>query len=275
MIISVLLISIMHACVKALGSIPISQIILIRSVISALLCLIILRLKKISLPGKNVSLLILRGVLGTASILTFFYSLQHMPLASAVTISYLSPFFIALAGTFYLKEKMKVWQWILFLLSFLGVYLIKGYDLRISTFELTVCILSAFFSALAHFSIRVIKKDNDPWLIIAYFTLITIPLTAPFAIANWVNPNVTEIFLLVLIGLLSHFGQYFLTRAYQGEEVSKIAPVYFLGVGISLLLGFAFFSESFNLQSLAGISLIMGSIMINLLTSEKRAANNS
>ena len=123
MIISVLLISIMHACVKALGSIPISEIILIRSVISALLCLVILKVKKISLPGKNVSLLVLRGVLGTASILTFFYSLQHMPLASAVTVSYLSPFFIALAGTFYLKEKMSGWQWVLFLISFLGVYL--------------------------------------------------------------------------------------------------------------------------------------------------------
>jgi drug/metabolite transporter (DMT)-like permease len=224
-----------------------------------------IKVRKLSLPGQHVPLLLLRGFLGCASIFTFFYSLQHMPLASAVTISYLSPFFIALAASLYLKEKMSGWQWLLFLLSFLGVFLIKGYDLRISTFELTICILSAIFSAMAHFSIRIIKKDNDPWLILFYFTLVTIPLSLPFALSDWVNPNFTQMLILITIGILSHFGQYFLTNAYQQEEVSKISPVYFLGVAISLFLGYTFFKETFTLQSFLGISLILAGIFLNLI----------
>jgi drug/metabolite transporter (DMT)-like permease len=269
MIYSIFLISIMHTCVKVLEDIPVSEIILFRSVISLILCFAMIKAKKINLPGEHLPLLLLRGLLGSASIFTFFYSLQHVPLASAVTISYLSPFFIALAGLLYLKEKIDGWQWIFFFISFLGVYLIKGYDNRISSLELFVCVLSALFSALAHFSIRLIKKGNDPWLIIFYFSLITIPLSLPFAIANWVNPALSEVIILGLIGLLSHFGQYFLTRAYQMEEVSKISHVYFLGIAISICLGYVFFKELFNFQSLTGISLIVSSILVNLLVQKK------
>jgi drug/metabolite transporter (DMT)-like permease len=264
MVISVLLITAMQLLVKALPGIPVSEIILFRSVISFAFCLLILWKNNISLRGKKPSLLFLRGVFGAASLLTFFYTIHHIPLASAVTISYLSPFVIVFLAHIFLGERWKKVQWLFFLISFAGVFLIKGFDSRISGPDLAVALFAAIFSGLAHFTVRVIKNDNNPWLIIFYFTLICIPIVLPFAIWHWVVPTFYEMLILLGVSILSHFGQYFLTKAYREEEASKISIIYYLGIILSVAGGFFFYHEAFNIYVWIGFMLIFSGVFFSL-----------
>ena len=91
-------------------------------------------LQKLGIPllGNNKKVLLMRGIFGTTALLMFFYTLQNIPLASAVTLQYLSPIFTALFAAIFLKEKMQIRQWLYFGISFAGVALIKGFDERIS-----------------------------------------------------------------------------------------------------------------------------------------------
>jgi drug/metabolite transporter (DMT)-like permease len=265
MIISVLLITAMQLLVKALPGIPVSEIILFRSVVSFIFCLLILWKNKISLWGKNPSLLFLRGIFGAASLLCFFYTIHHIPLASAITISHLSPFVIVLLAHIYLGEKMRKIQWLFFVLSFAGVLLIKGFDSRISGLDLLVALSAALFSGSAHFMVRAIKHDNNPWLIIFYFSAICIPIVLPFAIWHWVAPDFNELLILFVIGILSHFGQYFLTRAYTGvEEASKISIIYYLGIILSIAGGYFIYGEAFSTYVWSGFILILSGIFLSL-----------
>jgi drug/metabolite transporter (DMT)-like permease len=265
MIISVLLITGMQLLVKALPGVPVSEIILFRSVISLILCLSILWKNKIPLQGKKPSLLILRGVFGAASLLCFFYTIHHIPLASAITISHLSPFVIVLLAHIFLGERMRKIQWLFFLISFAGVFLIKGFDSRIAGLDLIVALSAAVFSGTAHFLVRAIKKDNNPWLVICYFSTICVPVVLPFAVINWVMPDINELMILCVIGILSHFGQYFLTRAYSGEDnASKISIIYYLGIILSIAGGYFFYGEAFGPYVWLGFILISSGIFLSL-----------
>ncbi len=264
MFISIVSFSLMHLCVKAIPAIPIHQIISFRSVFSILICFYILKTKSIPMWGKNKPLLVVRGIVGTLSLLCFFYSLQHLPLATAVTVSNLIPLFALGLSALFISEKITWVQSLFFFLSFLGVVLLKGFDSRVSLFDLSIALMAAFFTACAHFTVRKLRDTDHPWVIIFYFPLVAIPLVVPFTLLNWVPPTLFEWTMLLLIGLFTHIGQVYLTYAYAHEEVAGITNIYYIGILLSLFYGYLFFEETFPALSFLGILLIVGGIFLNL-----------
>ena len=104
--------ALMQICVKYLPHIPAYELILFRSIVSIILSVAILQKLGIPLLGNNKKVLMMRGIFGTTALLLFFYTLQNIPLASAVTLQYLSPIFTAIFAAIFLKEKMKMKQWL-------------------------------------------------------------------------------------------------------------------------------------------------------------------
>jgi len=261
---SIVSFSLMHLCVKAIPEIPVHQIITFRSAFSLIICLYTLRKTNTPLWGNNKPLLIIRGLVGALSLFCFFYSIQHMPLATAVTISNLIPLFTLTLAAIFLKEKISGLQWLFFLVSFGGVALIKGFDNRIALIDLMIALGAAFFTACAHFSVRKLREYDDPAVIIFYFPLVTLPLVGPYTALHWVSPDLFAWGMLILIGLFTHIGQVYLTRAYANEEVSGITNIYYIGIILSLFYGYLFFNETYNVMSFSGMALIIAGIILNI-----------
>jgi drug/metabolite transporter (DMT)-like permease len=257
MLISTILFSFMHVSVKFLSGFSVFQIAFFRALISLGICLYLLHKSGLSLKGNRQSMLWFRGLLGTASIFSFYYTLQNIPLATAFTISQLAPLFIGILAAMVLKEKISTLQWFFLILAFSGVLLIKGFDLRVTTLDITIAVFSAIMTAGAHFTIKVINLDDPPVKVMTYLPLVSLPLVTPFAIHYWKNPTIFEIFLLSAIGLLAHFAQLFLTKAYQQEKAANLIPFYFLGVAMSILWGYLAFEETFNIQSVLGMAFLL------------------
>src|SRR5690606_18357994 len=118
----------------------------------------------------------------------FFYSVQRMPLASAVTLQYLSPVFTVIIAGFAFREKASIGQWLFMLVSFVGVFLIQGFDERVSPLMAAICIFSALCSSVAYNIIRKIGNREHPLVIVFYFPLVTSVLIGPLAIAEWKTP---------------------------------------------------------------------------------------
>jgi drug/metabolite transporter (DMT)-like permease len=83
----------MNLCIKYLNHIPAHQIIFIRSVVTFCITFYLIKKQNLNLWGNNKGWLVLRGVAGFAGLFCYVITVQHMPLASAVTIQYLSPVF--------------------------------------------------------------------------------------------------------------------------------------------------------------------------------------
>lgn len=100
-----------------------------------------------------------------------------MPLASAVTLQFLSPIFTIVLGIFLVKETVRPLQWLFFLIAFLGVVMIQGFDHRVGMLDVSLGIGSAIFSALAYNTIRRLKASEHPLVIVFYFPLVALPIT--------------------------------------------------------------------------------------------------
>jgi len=236
-----------------------------------LICIVQLRLLKISPWGTHRKLLLARGFFGTCALIIFFSTLHKIPLATAVTIQYLSPIFTTLLTSLILKEKFFKAQIIFFFLAFLGVTQIKGFAGG-QSLALFLGVLGAFFAACAYTTIRKIQKvgGEHPLVIIFYFPLVTIPLITPKMISDWISPSPMQWFYLVAIGVVVQIAQYFMTKAYQQGEGSVVSIAGYLGVIWASIGGYFLFNEIVESSTIMGVGLILVGVVGNTLYRAKK-----
>lgn len=90
------------------------------------------------------------------------------------------------------------------------------------------------------------------------------------SINNFIIPNGYEWLLLFLLGFFGFFGQYYMTKAFQNDEASKIAPIKYSEVVFTLSFGVYWFGEVYTLTSLIGIALVILSLTFSVLYKAKR-----
>ncbi len=264
MLIATFFFSLMNVGVKYLSHIPAVEIVFFRSVVSLVLSFSFLKLKQIPIWGNNKKLLIARGMAGAISLVLYFTTLQAIPLAGAVTIQFLSPIFTAILGIFIVNEKVAKRQWLFFLISFAGVVIIQGVDNRITSFYFFIGILAALFSGIAFNIIRKLNVSENPVVIVFYFPLVTIPVTGLYILTNWVNPTGIDLLIIILVGITTQIAQVYMTKAFQHEELSKIASLRYIGIIYALIFGHILFGEYFEYYSYVGLVLVLSGVMLNI-----------
>lgn len=258
--------SLMNVFVKAIPHIPVVEIIFFRSIISLVISVSILKAQRVNIWGNNRPILLARGIAGAIALFTFFSLLHQIPLATARSLAYLAPIFTAIIGIFLVKEKVHPIQWVFFAVSFVGVIIIQGFDPRISLKHLELGILAAFCMALAYNFVRKLSTSEHPLVIIFYFPLVMLPISGVWSSFVWVQPVGMDWVFLVLVGIITQIAQFFMTKSYQSETLSKVSIVSYVGILFSLIFGFFIFDETFNLLTYCGIGLVMAGVAANVLS---------
>lgn len=269
MLLAVFFFSLMNVFVKLLPHIPAVEIVFFRALVSLIISISLLKIYRINFWGNNKKVLILRGASGMIGLIFYFKLIQSVPLASAVTILFLAPIFTNILGIFIVKEKVHPLQWIFFSISFAGILLVKGFDDRIQPIHLIIGITASIFSGLAYNFIRKLKTSDHPLVIIFYFPLITMPFAGAYSSMNWIKPAGMDWLILIIVGVLTQTAQYFMTRSYQSEELSKVANLRYLSIVFAWSYGFFIFNESYNLLAYAGIFLAVLGVLLNLWFKKK------
>jgi drug/metabolite transporter (DMT)-like permease len=255
--------ALMNLCIKFVPHIPAVELILFRSLISLILSYALIRHLGLKPLGNNRKFLLLRGFFGMLSLTTFFFTLQKMPLASAVTLQYLSPIFTVLFAVFFLKEKVHPVQWLCFAVAFAGVAIIRGFDTRMEPLFLMLGIVSAMFSGLAYNSVRKLKDSDHPLVVVFYFPLVALPFAVVACFFNWKTPVGVEWIWLILIGVFTQIAQVNLTYALQNERLAEISGLNYLGILYALFFGWFFFDETYHWVALIGIFLVLTGVLLN------------
>jgi drug/metabolite transporter (DMT)-like permease len=257
MLLATFLFAVMNVFVKMLPAIPAVEIVFFRSFISLAISYVLLKRQGVSVWGKRKGWLLLRGIAGAVALVLFFYTLQVMPLATAVTIWFTTPIFASIIGIFLNKEPVSAWQWVFYLMAFGGVVMVEGFDPRVTPTLLVIGIIASVFAGFAYNFIRKINTTEHPLVIIFYFPLVTLPLTGACSAFHWVMPEGWEWGLLILVGLFTQMAQFFMTKSYQLEEVAKVSSLSYMGLLYALIFGWLFFEESFNLQTYLGMGVVL------------------
>jgi RarD protein len=269
MLLAVFFFALMNVFVKFLPHIPAIEIVLFRSIFSFVASFLILKQQGVPVLGNNRKWLVIRGVVGSVGLIAFFYTLQNIPLASAVTIHYLSPIFTSVLGIFIVKERVRPMQFFYFTIAFAGVLVIEGFDPRVDLLFLGVGIIAALFSGLAYNVIRKLKNTEHPLVIVFYFPLVTIPVAGVVSYYFWVTPQGWDWAWLLAIGIFTQAAQHLLTLAYQNARVARVASLTYIGLIYALGFGFFLFDETYNVQTYAGMLLVLSGVILNVRYSGK------
>ena len=192
-------------------------------------------------------------------------STKYLAIGTAVSLRYMAPIFAAVFAIYFLKERIKPLQWLFFAMAFIGVIILKGFDTALNSYGLVLVTISAIFSGLVYIVISKIGKDDHPVVVVNYFMVISTILGGLLSINNWINPEGVEWFMLFGLGLFGYFGQVYMTKAFQIASTNQVAPLKYLEVIFTLLLGVLLFNEIYTLYSLLGIALIITGLIFNAL----------
>ena len=265
MLVATFFFALMNIFIKAVSHLPVMEIVFFRCGISLLICLVAMYRAQVDWRGTNRRLLFLRGAIGTASLYLYFITIAHMPLGIAVVIQYLSPVFTTILGLFILGEKVKPVAWLFFLISFSGVFLIKGLDGNVELLYLLIGIASAIGSAFAYITIRTLKEDEHPLVVVFHFQLVGTITGMIFSTPTFEVPQGIEWLYLFLIGLFTQLGQVNLTKALQQEKVANVSIINYTGIIYAVLAGFLLFDETYGTGTLVGIALVIAGVLLSMI----------
>ncbi len=106
---------------------------------------------------------------------------------------------------------------------FRGVFVLQGFDSRISTRYLLIGIISAICSGIAYNPVRRLCEREDPIVVVLHFQLVGIAAGLVFTFFSWRTPLPTEWFCLLMCGVLTQVGQLCLTKSLQSERIQQQA----------------------------------------------------
>lgn len=269
MFLSTLCFALANIFVKPISHIPVIEVLFFRCSIATILCFVGLRRQPSAWKGTNHWILILRGLFGTAAIYFFFTTLQHIPLASAMTIQYLSPIFTSVIAIFLLREPVRGMQWFFYAIAFGGVLMIERFDTRVSIGYALIGITAAVCSGMAYNLVRSMRESEHPLTIVLHFQIVGALVGTIGILFDWQTPQGWDWLYLVLIGVLSQVGQIFLTSALQSEPVAGVAIVIYTGLIYGLLVGSFAFGEEQTAVTMSGMLLVVFGVLLSVFYSRR------
>ncbi|EJC6742940.1 DMT family transporter [Vibrio vulnificus] len=272
MILSALGFALMSASVKyvSVHGIPLFEIVAARALVSLIISYLDVKRKGISVWGNNKRWLFARGAVGTMALMCVYYAVTALPLAEATILQYVHPVFTALLAVLFLKERVQPATLACIVLCLSGVFTMvyPSFDAsgvgELPMLSVGIALLGAFGSSIAYVIVRKLSRTEDSSVIIFYFPLVALPVSAMLIGDDFVVPNVALILALILVGIFTQIGQFGLTKAMQTQTAGNASAYSYVQIVFSALLGVVLFNEVPSIWTLLGGSLIVIGALINV-----------
>ena len=263
MLSSVVLYTSANLCVKELSHLGTFQLVFLRSAVSLILCVWYLKRAGIPLLGNNRTWLFVRGFVGMVALSGFFHTVKHIPLASATVIQYFSPVFTVLLALVFLKERVHKAQWGFLGLALVGIVMVKGFDPRVTWGMWGLGMTSACLAAVAYLATMKCRETDHPVGVVVWFHMLAVPIMGLLSWGEWVPLAGSDWVLALAVGGLSIVAQVLMTVALHNEDAGMVMPFKYLGAVLALVVGWWGYGEHMSTLSLAGMALVVASIVAN------------
>lgn len=248
--------------VKALtGGFDTPQIVLLRSLFALPIVLLICHyqsgLKSLARPRWGWQ--IYRGFLTAGANFGFFYALAHVPIVTALMLSYIGPVLIVLLSRPLLGERVGLHQWLGISIAFTGVLVV----LRPDSLTLPPAALAIFGSALCWALLSISNRRLAGEVPTGVLTFYTVPVSAFLAgmltVGNWSAPVGTDWLLFAIAGCCGAGAHLLVAMAYRHANAAVIAPFEYTALIWISLAGYLFWNEQPDLFTwIGGAAVILG-----------------
>ena len=270
MILASLFFSMMGVCIKyASTHFHTSELVFFRGLIGVLFMATFCRLQGVSLRTSIPMMHVWRSVVGVTSLAAWFYAIAHLPLATAMTLNYMSGIWVAVflvGGTLVmgkLQEATRQGPIVLTVIAGFGgvILLLRPTIEQDQLFAGIVGLLSGLIAALAYIQVAALGRLNEPEArTVFYFSIGTAVVGAALMLVTGVSPWVWPSVLWMLpIGVLAALGQLCMTKAYSRGSTLVVANLQYSGIVFGALFGLILFGDQIPLMGWLGMALIMAS----------------
>lgn len=208
----------------------------------------------------------LRGFVIAICAVTFFWALSILPLAEAVTLSFIYPLLAPFVARIVLGERIRPQSVACAIVGFAGVIVaMQGAPTEAEAPQHDVGVAAVLVSA-AFFSIAMVllreraQKDGAP--IVGLLTsLIPGIIVAGPTLAFATPPMLSDWPYFLLMGALAAIFMYLMARAYAAAEAQQLAPIHYSELLWASMIGYLIFHETPRVEIYLGAALIIGACL--------------
>ena len=216
---------------------------------------------------------VIRSVVGSISLIGYFYAMSKLPLATAQTLNYTSPIFLAIATVVVLGEKFSYWLVAAIALGFVGVAILLQPTLHGGKEAAALIgLFSGVFSAWAYLSVRTLGKLGEPdYRVVFWFTVIGSILCAGWQLAtSTFHPvRLDNIWIILGIGLCGTAAQFAMTRAYRTGNTLVCGALSYSTLVFGALATFIVWNERLAPLEWVGMGIIVASGILAMQVEKK------
>ena len=284
MVLASLFFSVMSVCVKfAAEHFSTFELVFYRGAIGTLLMAYACQRKGISLQTRVPKMHTWRAFTGVVSLAAWFYAIAYLPLATAMTLNYMSGIWVAaflVGATLWkgnlLDAKRQLPVVLSVVISFLGVIMILRPTIEQNqVLAGLVGLSSGMIAAMAYIQVAELGREGEPVeRTVFYFSLAATVSGALVMLftgtSEWIWP---QAWLLLPIGILAALGQWCMTRAYNDGATMVVANLQYSGIVFSALFGLFLFGDQIPWIGWGGILVIvMSGIAATALSGRNKAS---
>jgi drug/metabolite transporter (DMT)-like permease len=257
------------AVAKMLGtSVPLGQVVIIRFALQALVLIPLVWMsgRIWRMGGRVLGLTFIRTILHVLGIGAMFTALKYLPLADAVAIVFVMPFFMLMLGKFVLGEDVGHRRVLACLVGFIGTLLVVQPSFMSVGWPAVLPVFVAANFSVFMLITRQIAKETDPIGLQAVSGVMAVALMAPLlwlgnggsiSALTWIVPTLSEWSLLLAIGILGTIAHLLMTWSLRYAPSTTLAPMQYLEIPFATLLGLAIFQDLPNPLAALGIVITM------------------
>ena len=210
-----------------------------------------------------------RNVVGVAALVAWFYAIAHLPLATAMTLNYMSGVWVAaflIGGTLLLGRIADIRRQgplvLAVMAAFAGVVMLLRPTLaQDQLFAGLIGLISGLLSALAYIQVAALGRVGEPEARTVFYFSAGAALAGGIGMLFFeMHPlNSVHALWLLPIGVLAALGQLCMTRAYTRGATMIVANLQYSGIVFAALFGVLLFGDRIPLIGWAGMATIIAS----------------
>lgn len=223
----------------------------------------LLRVGMAGLRTRRIGMHAARTFLNALSLVALFAALATIPLADVTALNLTIPLFGCIGAVLFLGERAQPSRWIALAIGLAGaLVIIRPGLVAISTGTLLI-LGSAVFAAGSRIMSKSLAGTDSPGTIVAWGSILMIPVTLVPAVLVWVWPTPWQWPLMVAIGALGVWGQLCFVRAYALADLTFAEPMVFSRLIWAAAIGFLWFGEIPDLWTgIGGLLIVAGTTVL-------------
>ena len=202
---------------------------------------------------------LIRGLLLFCANVLFFYSISIISLSKALTLAFIAPLIVTILSPVLLGEKVGLRRWAAVIIGFIGSLIV----IRPGFVEINLASIAALGTGVLYgFYLIVTRKlhnSDHPLLTLLITGVVGAILGTMIMPAVWVQPTITEWYMMFAIGFFASIGHLFLILSLKYADASKLAPFSYFEIVTNIIIGYFFFNHFPDYWHLLGLCIIISS----------------